>query len=58
MTVYQITYMVDPGDGLQSAATYSHESDDMAEALVDWFNQGNEHFIVKCEIIEHPLMVK
>jgi hypothetical protein len=45
MTTFKITYMVDPGDGIES--TTEIDSDD-----------GAEYFVTKCEIVAHSLMVE
>jgi len=57
MTTFKITYMTDPGDGIESTAEFESESDDMCEVLADWFNEGNEYFVTKCEIVAHARMV-
>lgn len=57
MILYRINYMVDPGGGIVSSADFETDTDDMAEALVEWFNLGFEYFVVKCEIVKHPNMV-
>jgi hypothetical protein len=57
-TTYRITYMVDPGDGIESTTEYVSQTDDMAAALTDWWNDGPPYFVTKCEIINHDLMVK
>ena len=56
MTTFKITYMTDPGDGIESTAEYVTDEADMSSALADWYNAGNEHFVTKCEIVAHPLM--
>jgi hypothetical protein len=60
MITYRITYMVDPGDGIETTIDYQSETDDMAEALCDWQNaqEFGGYFVTKCEIVEHALMVK
>lgn len=57
MATFEITYMVDPGDGIESKATFEHENDDMIDALCIWQRvHGNPYFITGCIITEHPLM--
>lgn len=66
MVTFEITYMLDPGDGLESTHKHEQESDDMGEALNAWWRRDpnkedsdgfhESPFVTKCEIIDHPLM--
>lgn len=39
---WQIKYMVDPGDGIESTAEIEHPSDDIGEVAADVFNGDTE----------------
>jgi len=59
MTTFKITYMVDPGDGIESTTEITSTSDHMGEVLKEWMDSddGAEYFVTKCEIVAHSLMV-
>lgn len=58
MTEFEITYMVDPGDGIESKVVVEAISDDMAEVLTAWMHDHNTHFVTRCEIVGHSLQIK
>jgi hypothetical protein len=51
----EITYMVDPGDGLERKAWVFPDTDHMAEALGEWMSQ-NEYFVTKCQFFPEEEM--
>jgi len=57
MITWEVSYMVDPGDGIVSTATIHTESDDISNAIqMFYLAYSADHFVIGIRITSHPLM--